>query len=89
VVGGLRGTPSLAMLLERIRFPFSALDASCSVGSCWTNDPSVTGTKANVPNGLASETFALAFWTTCVSAWRRHWSFSVELAHPAAETKSL
>jgi hypothetical protein len=42
-----------------------------------------------VPNGLASETFALAFWTTWVSAWRRHWSLSVEFAHPAAETNPL
>jgi len=51
-------------------------------------EPSVTGRKAKEPNGLASETLALAFWRTSVSASRRHWSVSVELEQPAATEKS-
>jgi hypothetical protein len=50
--------------------------------------PSVTGRKPKVPQGPASDTFALAFWRTVESASRRHCRVSSASEHPAASEKS-
>lgn len=75
------------------RFPLTAFSKSCCDGAAWMKSPSVTGKKAKVPNSPDSDTVALAFCSTLVSALTKQSKtvglVVVELpAHPAASANA-
>lgn len=78
---------------ERMRLPATFFSRSCFDGSSRTKSPSVTGMKAQVPQGPKLETFPLAYCSFAVSAATRQSNTeepeASSVSHPARFAKSL